>query len=99
MKISLIFFLLTTSLFSQSQDTQIKDYFNNLKFDYGSCWDAIHRDKNVGNAIKQFNKSIPNLHVEGWVRHSDEFCIKVNAKDKATFDLASYEALVAHGLA
>ena len=30
MKISLIFFLLTTSLFSQSQDTQIKDYFNSL---------------------------------------------------------------------
>ena len=30
MKISLIFFLLTTSVFSQSQDTQIKDYFNNL---------------------------------------------------------------------
>ena len=30
MKISLIFFLLTNSLFSQSQDTQIKDYFNSL---------------------------------------------------------------------
>ena len=30
MKISLIFFLLTSSLFSQSQDTQIKDYFNSL---------------------------------------------------------------------
>ena len=30
MKISLIFFLLTTWLFSQSQDTQIKDYFNSL---------------------------------------------------------------------
>ena len=30
MKISLIFFLLTTSLFSQSQDTQIKDYFSSL---------------------------------------------------------------------
>ena len=30
MKISLIFFLLTTSLFSQSQDTHIKDYFNSL---------------------------------------------------------------------
>ena len=30
MKISLIFFLLTTSVFSQSQDTQIKDYFNSL---------------------------------------------------------------------
>ncbi len=30
MKISLIFFLLTTSLFSQSHDTQIKDYFNSL---------------------------------------------------------------------
>ena len=30
MKISLIFFLLTTSLFSQSQDTHIKDFFNSL---------------------------------------------------------------------
>ena len=30
MKISLIFFALTTSLLSQSQDTQIKDYFNSL---------------------------------------------------------------------
>ena len=30
MKISLIFFLLTNSLFGQSQDTQIKDYFNSL---------------------------------------------------------------------
>ena len=30
MKISLIFFLLITSLFSQSQDTQIKDYFKSL---------------------------------------------------------------------
>ena len=30
MKISLIFFLLTTSLFCQSQDTHIKDFFNSL---------------------------------------------------------------------
>ena len=30
MKISLIFFLLITSLFCQSQDSQIKDYFNSL---------------------------------------------------------------------
>ena len=30
MKISLIFFLLTSSLLSQSQDNQIKDYFNSL---------------------------------------------------------------------
>ena len=77
----------------------VEDYFNNMKFDYGSCWDAIHRDKNVGKAIKEFNKSIPALHVEGWVRHTDEFCARVDAKDKATFDLGSYEALEAHGLA
>ena len=30
MKISLIFFLITSSLLSQSQDTKIKDYFNSL---------------------------------------------------------------------
>ena len=30
MKISLIFYLLTTSLFCQSQDTHIKDFFNSL---------------------------------------------------------------------
>ena len=77
----------------------VEDYFNNMKFDYGACWDAIHRDKNVGKAVKEFNKSVPLEHVEGWCRHTDEFCIRVDAKDKATFDLGSYEALVEHGLA
>ena len=77
----------------------VEDYFNNLKFDYGSLWDTIDRDKNVGNAVKKFNDSIPIEHVEGWVRHTDEFCIRVDAKDEATFDMGSYEALVAHGLA
>ena len=77
----------------------MEDYFNNLKFDYGSCWDALHRGKNVGQAVHMFQKGVPQEHIEGWVRYSDDFCFRVDVKDKATFDLGSYEQLVEHGLA
>ena len=39
----------------------MEDYFNNLKLDYGS-WDALHRDKNVGKAVKLFEAKIKLHH-------------------------------------
>ena len=60
MKISLIFFLLTTSLFSQSQDTHIKEYFNSL--DNKTILLEIFENKSVFNANISLND--PKIYFE-----------------------------------
>ena len=55
MKISLIFFLLTTSVLSQSQDTHIKDYFNSL--DNKTILLEIFENQSVFNAKISLNDS------------------------------------------
>ena len=76
----------------------MEDYFNNMKWDYGS-WDALHRDKNVGKAVKLFDAKVTEEFAEGFCRHTDEFCFRVDAKDEGTFDLGSHAKLVEYGLA
>ena len=60
MKISLIFFLLNTSLFSQSQDTHIKDYFNSL--DNKTILLEIFENQSVFNAKISLND--PKIYFE-----------------------------------
>ena len=60
MKISLIFFLLTTSLFCQSQDTHIKDFFNSLN--NKTILIEIFENKSVFNANISLND--PKIYFE-----------------------------------
>ena len=60
MKISLIFFLLTTSLFCQSQDTHIKDFFNSLN--NKTILIEIFEDQSVFNANISLND--PKIYFE-----------------------------------
>ena len=69
-----------------------------MKLDYGS-WDALHRDKNVGKAVKLFDAKVTEEFAEGFCRHTDEFCFRVDAKEEGTFDLGSHAKLVEYGLA
>ena len=55
--------------------------------------------KMLGRLCKCSKKVCPGSTLRGWVRYSDEFCFRVDAKDKGTFDLWSYEKLAEHGLA
>ena len=60
MKISLIFFALATSLLSQSQDTQIKDYFNSLN--NKTILIEIFENQSVFNANISLND--PKIYLE-----------------------------------
>ena len=55
MKISLIFFLIASSLFSQSQDIQIKNYFNSLN--NKTIFIEIFENQSVFNANISLNDS------------------------------------------
>lgn len=62
--------------------------WNNLKFDYRR-WDSHFKVNQVSASVRSFLEEITAQDCEGWVRHTDDFCIKVAARDAAT--LKEYE--------
>ena len=63
--------------------------WNNLKLDYRTKWDSKDKISNVAASVRKFMLEVTPKDCEGWVRHTDEFCMKVAERDEAT--LKEYE--------
>ena len=53
---------------------------NNAKGDYRDR-DADERGPDIGAAVRTFCAGVPEDDVQGWVEHSDQFCIAVHNRD------------------
>ena len=62
--------------------------WNNQKLDYRG-WDTESKKGRVNESVKTFMEKVTSRDVEGFYRHTDEFCFKINDKDEAF--LKSYE--------
>lgn len=62
--------------------------WNNLKLDYRR-WDSNSKISQVSASVRKFMLAITTKDCEGWVRHTDDFCIKIANRDAAT--LKEYE--------
>lgn len=56
--------------------------WNNQKIDYRG-WDTEMKKGKVNQSVKTFMDSVTSRDVEGFERHTDEFCFKINDKDAA----------------
>jgi len=62
--------------------------WNNFKTDYRG-WDPAAKKARVSESVKTFMNSVTSRDVEGFTRHTDEFCFKISDKDDEF--LKSYE--------
>ena len=72
-----------------------------MKHDY-KLWDAIFKTANVGKSIRLFDSSFDQAeyarHIEGFTRHTDEFCYLVHCRDYKHLGSQLIEKLDALGL-
>ena len=57
--------------------------WNNLKLDYRR-WDSKDKVSQVNASVRKFMQEITPKDCEGWVRHTDDFCMKIANRDEAT---------------
>ena len=62
--------------------------WNNFKLDYRG-WDSNAKVARVNESVKKFMDYVVDKDVEGFIRHTDDFCFKIADKDDAF--LKSYE--------
>mgnify|MGYP005677160433 CR=1 FL=1 len=65
--------------------------WNNLKNDYRR-WDSTEKISHVATSVRRFMTAVTPEDCEGWVRHTDEICMKIADRDAAT--LADFELVL-----
>ena len=65
--------------------------WNNLKLDYRK-WDSKFKVRQVASSVRTFMNEVSEKDCEGFVRHTDKFCIKIANKDEKL--LKEYELIV-----
>lgn len=55
--------------------------WNNFKTDYRG-WDPKDKTPRVNESVKTFMNAVTSRDVEGFIRHTDEFCFKINDQDQ-----------------
>ena len=56
--------------------------WNNLKHDYRG-WDFKDKSPRVNESVKTFMEAVNYSDIEGFIRHTDEFCFKISDRDEA----------------
>ena len=64
--------------------------WNNCKTDYRG-WDPSDKKSRVSESVKTFMKTVTPRDVEGFIRHTDEFCFKIADKDLAFLESYNIE--------
>jgi hypothetical protein len=85
----------TAPLWPSAQPMEL--YWNNGKGDY-RLWNALDKTGDVAKSIRQVDRSFEASDIEGFVRHTDEFCKLVALRSYDTLGKLVIDEMDRHGL-